>query len=99
MFQLNVEMTSVTRNGSCVTMIAKISAGSSGARRRHRSRPVADGGPVMLVCSAGGASAVMAAVPPPDLLARVLRGDLRGRVLAGVERGVDVAAPGDRRAD
>src|SRR5690349_22727848 len=58
MFQCNVESTSVTRNGSCVTMIANTSAGSSGARRRHFppddlfGRTVDSG-------SAGGASVVM----------------------------------------
>ena len=38
MFQSSSEIASVIRNGSWVTMIVKISAGSSGPRRRQTSR-------------------------------------------------------------
>ncbi len=48
MFQFRVEMARVSRNGICVTMMVKISAGSSGPRRDHRSlaERCAGGGPV-----------------------------------------------------
>ena len=36
-FQFSVEIAIVSRKGICVTTIVKISAGSSGPRRRHRS--------------------------------------------------------------
>src|ERR687897_663630 len=84
MFQFSVEMTSVIRNGSWVTTIAKIRAGSSGARcpaRRARATAPAGSAALVLVgCRLGQLLAVLqrrADVPVTrDRRADVL-GDLR----------------------
>ena len=72
----------LTRNGSCVTRIMKISAGSSGSRRRHGEE---NGSPTFPLRVAS------AAVTTDYCLLDRLRGDL----LALAERAADTRRPGD----
>src|SRR5206468_2669042 len=75
----------LTRNGSCVTAIAKTSAGSSGSRRRHGEEK----GSPTLPFPLSVASA--AAVVMTELLLDRSRSDL----LALAERGRVLHRPGD----
>ena len=98
------EMTSVTTNGSWVTTIMKISAGSSGARRAqspatgsrfHRpSRARWCPRPPGLTC--GVTAVVPDAMSAPSLLA--LRRRRSASRLALVQGLVDRRLPGDRRS-
>src|SRR6201989_2042828 len=84
----------VTTNGSCVTMIVKISAGSSGPRRRRRSRlRLVDG--VRRRRTAGGAVAVVAIEASSPLLVSAVVGDRLGVALRGAQGAFDRFVAGE----
>src|SRR5690349_13786726 len=98
------EMTSVTMNGSCVTMIVKISAGRSGARRaqsldcrrtplgrsgRASSRPLPTSVPTAVVMTLASFRRSGA----------VALGDVVRELLPAFQRFVDAHLPRDRGAD
>src|SRR6185437_3122664 len=100
------EMTRVATNGSWVTMIRKISPGSSGARRIHRSRLVsawpAVGGEECRSCLlAGGAETAETSVVIGSLPSsfRVRLADGGCELLPALQGTVDGLLAGDRRAD
>jgi hypothetical protein len=66
MFHWKVEITSVATKGSCVTTMVKISAGSSGMRRRHLPIPEGVRGPTGGDAVLGGAVSVVMGLPPPE---------------------------------
>src|SRR5688572_16810128 len=101
----------VTRNGTWVTMMAKTSAGSSGARRTQRSLapPLTGTGGGVLVCSSARVmTSVISGLPgrcggavgtaPPRALLVVLRHCL-GELLSVVQCLVDRLAAGEGGAE
>src|SRR4051812_6215092 len=112
MFQLKVEITSVTTNGSWVTITVNSSAGSSGNRRDQRSdragarlrtggAAVAGGiaGVVNGVSCRSGCRGARLDTPAPERTSAVLGGNLVGELLPVGQRLVDGRLPGDRRGD
>src|SRR6266516_1455704 len=105
-FHRRKEITSVATKGSCVTMMRKTSAGSSGARRTHRCRAVV-GAPVGVThrsarwAARDGPTAVsvngVAIVGPPLLLVQLADG--LSQALTLVECALVRDLPGDRGTD